>query len=122
MPMLTWTRSRPALPLKHGRRSRHISLLFFLIKTHSLSNKQERQRPLPHRQKLLHQQPLLALYLPYCQSPLLSQSERNSLKKLQRGMTGSPNREGRSEKCVGIISAPPTCGSPRLILMPPRRG
>jgi hypothetical protein len=56
----------------------------------------------------------------HCQSPSPNQSERNSLKKIPRDMTGTPSRVGLREKFAGITSARPTCGSARLILMPRR--
>src|ERR1700738_4372375 len=97
--------------------SRSISRPFFLLKTHTLSNNRQRQIPLPHRQKPLHQKLLLALSHSHSQSPSPNQSKRNSLKKLSPGMTGLLNKEDRREKCVAIISAPPTCASAPPILM-----
>src|SRR5438093_1219621 len=42
-----------------------------------------------------------ALYLRHCQSPSANQSERNSLKTMPHGMTGSLSREGESREVRG---------------------
>jgi hypothetical protein len=51
----------------------------------------------------------------------LSEAEHEELAQDNApGMTGLPSKEGLGEKCVGIISAPPTCGSAPPIRMPRR--
>jgi hypothetical protein len=95
----------------------HLAALF---SEENAQHKQQETVLTPQVEKRLQQRIQPSPCLLRSQSSSVNQSERNSPKKMPLGTTRSPSREGLRGKFAGITSAPPTCGSAPLILMPRR--